>query len=79
MSKIFEYILEIIKAILLAILWSWILYGLGYLALYIFTLGKYPKNLSSRHKERNISLAGIAFIVLVWFGIAGYNNFIGPT
>jgi hypothetical protein len=79
MDKIGGIIIEIIKTILLMILWAWILYGLGCLVLWVFSLGKYPKNMSSNHKGNIISGVGVAFIVFIWLGIAGYNNFVNPV
>ena len=72
---IWEIIKEIIERIVYMIIWAFILYSIGYAVVWIFTLGRYPKGQRSRRQTNLISGVGLLFLVAVWFGIAGYNNF----
>ena len=76
MDDVVDFILHVIKMIILMFIWGIILYCIGYAVVWAFTLGKYPKGSRSQRQTNLISGAGLLFLVVVWFGIAGYNNFI---
>jgi hypothetical protein len=76
MHDVSDFIWEVIKMIIYVIIWGIILYCIGYAVAWAFTLGKYPKGPRSQRQTNLISGAGLLFLVAVWFGIAGYNNFI---
>ena len=76
MNDVIDFIGEIIKTIIYIIIWGIILYCIGYAVVWGFTLGRYPKGPRSKLQTNIISGAGLLFIVVVWFGIAGYNDFI---
>lgn len=75
-DAVLDFISEVIKAIVQIIIISLILYSIGYFVLWVFTLGKYPKGLRSKHREDIIPGVGFLFVIFVWCGIAVYNNFI---
>ncbi len=75
MDDVINFIAEIIKAIIHIFIWGIILYCIGYAVLWVFTLGRYPKGPRSKRRTNLISGVGLLFLVAVWFGIAGYNNF----
>jgi hypothetical protein len=75
MNDFADLVWAIIKAIIYALIWGFLLYWLGYLMVWLFTRGKYPKNTGSLREDNFISGVGFLFLVVVWFGIAGYNNF----
>ena len=79
MRDVADFIWEIIKMIIYMIIWAFILYSIGYAVVWIFTLGRYPKGQRSRRQTNLISGVGFLFLVAVWFGIAGCNNFIRTT
>ncbi len=76
MNDLTDFIGEIIKAVIYIFIWGIILYCIGYAVVWVFTLGRYPKGPRSKRQTNIVSGAGLLFIVAVWFGIAGYNNFI---
>ena len=76
MDDIVDFIWGVIKIIIHMIIWGIILYYLGYVVLWVFTLGRYPRGPRSKRRTNLISGVGLLFLVVVWFGIAGYNNFI---
>jgi hypothetical protein len=76
MHHVADFIWEIVKMIIYMIMWGFILYSIGYAVVWTFTLGRYPKGQRSRRQTNLISGVGLLFLVAVWFGIAGYNNFI---
>ena len=76
MNDVIDFIWGIIKMIILMVIWGIILYFIGYAVVWAFTLGRYPKGPRSQRQTNLISGAGLLFLVVVWFGIAGYNNFI---
>ena len=76
MDDIVDFIWGVIKVVIHFIIWGIILYCIGYAVIWAFTLGRYPKRPRSKRQTNLISGAGLLFLVVVWFGIAGYNNFI---
>ena len=76
MNDVIDFVGEIIKMVIYIFIWGIILYCIGYAVVWGFTLGRYPKGPLSKRQTNIISGAGLLFIVVVWFGIAGYNNFI---
>jgi len=79
MNHVTDFILEVVKAIVVELIWGWILYIIGYVILWAFTVGRYPKGPRSQRQTNFVAGAGLLFLVVVWFGIAGYNNFIRPA
>jgi predicted PurR-regulated permease PerM len=76
MDHIVDFIWRVIKEIIYMIIWGIILYCIGYAVVWAFTLGRYPKGPRSKRRTNLISGLGLFFLIVVWFGIAGYNNFI---
>ncbi len=76
MNNVLDFIYDVIKMIIFIFIWGIILYCIGYAVLWLFTLGRYPKGPRSKRRTNLISGVGLLFLVVVWFGIAGYNNFI---
>jgi hypothetical protein len=79
MNNIADLILEILKAIIIMLIWGWILYILGYVVLWVFTLGRHPKGPKSPRQTNLVSGVGLLFLIVLWSGLAGYNNFIRPS
>ena len=76
MDDVVDFILHVIKMIIFMFIWGIILYCIGYAVVWAFTLGKYPKGPRSQRQTNLISGVGLLFLVVVWFGITAYNNFI---
>ena len=79
MNDLVDFIFDVIKMIFLIFIWAIILYCIGYVVVWTFTLGRYPKGPLSRRQKHLISGTGFLFLVVIWFSIAGYNNFIRTT
>jgi len=76
MADIIDFVSRAITTIVRMILWGIILYCIGYVVVWIFTLGRYPQHIRSPRETHLISGAGLLFLLVVWLVIAGYNNFI---
>ena len=76
MDDVVDFVLHVIKMIIFMFIWGIILYCIGYAVVWAFTLGKYPKGPRSQRQTNLISGVGLLFLVVVWFGITAYNNFI---
>jgi hypothetical protein len=79
MNNVADLILEVLKAIIIMLIWGWILYILGYIVLWVFTLGRYPEGPKSLRQTNLVSSVGLLFVIVLWSGLAGYNNFVRPS
>jgi hypothetical protein len=79
MDDLADIIVEILKFIILMLIWGWIFYILGYAVLWVFTFGKYPKGLKSPQQANLVSGVGLLFLIVLWSGIVGYNHFVQPS
>jgi hypothetical protein len=79
MNDIGDFILEVLKGVVILLIWGWILYLLGYVVLWAFTLGRYPKGPKTQRQNNLVSGVGLLFLIVLWFGLAGYNNFVQPS
>jgi hypothetical protein len=68
-------ILSVLRFLLVNLLTNILLFNLGRVALLIVTLGRYPHGRSLVAHEQRIWACGILTMVLIWCGIAIFNNF----
>jgi len=80
MEEIGEGLLRVIWSAIRWLLWHFVfhivLFNLGRFFLLIVTFGNYPKGHTTERDIDKISLAGVYVVVLVWVGIAIYNNYV---
>lgn len=69
----FNFIIEAIKFIFYAVLWSYILFYIGVITLKIFTLNKYPVGMQYCKHINVISFVGLNVVYSLWAFIATYN------
>lgn len=79
MNDVVDFILEVLKAIVAILIWGWILYILGYAVIWVFTFGRYPKSHETLRQTNLISGVGLLFLIVLWLGLASYNNFVQPS
>lgn len=79
LDEIGDFIVAVLRAVVIMLLWGWIFYVLGYAVLWVFTFGKYPKNLKLQGKANLVSCMGFLFLIALWFALAGYNNSVRPS
>lgn len=76
MNDLGDFIVETLKAIVQVLIWGWILYILGYAAIWVFTFGRYPKSPESPRQKNAIAGVGLLCLIVLWTALAGYNNFV---
>lgn len=69
--------IAIVRFIAYQIVWAFVLFNLGRVALLTVTLGQYPRGLDVQRRATQISLMGIFVLVLAWSIVAIYNNTVG--
>ncbi len=76
-----EAIVDVLKAITRfifeMIIWNFVLFHLGRLAMLTVTLGRYPTHKDCLQSQGRIQLAGIATLTILWVVIAVSNNLHG--
>lgn len=63
-----------IKFIFKTIIWDFVLFHLGRVAMLAVTLGRYPTRNDCAQSRGRIQLAGIATLVVLWVVVALINN-----
>ena len=65
---------SLLQWLVVVLIWQMLMYGVGYAALYMCSLGRWPRpQWGDRHDDR-ISATGIALTALTWTLVALYNN-----
>ncbi len=73
---IFRTLGSIIRWLLWHLLYEMILFNLGRIILLIISLGRYPRGRAVEKDTNLISWVGISTLLLIWAGIAIYNNWL---
>ena len=76
-DEITNGVIAVVKFIAYYIIWSFVLFNLGRVSLFLVTLGQYPRGLDAQRHVSQFSLVGILVLVLAWSAIAIYNNTFG--
>lgn len=76
-----ETIVDVFKAITRfifeVIIWDFVLFHLGRVAMLTVTLGRYPSRKDCTQSRGHIQVAGIATLATFWSAIAIFNNLRG--
>jgi len=67
-------ILSVLYFLFVHVVISVVLYGIGLGTLLMLTLGRYPRGRFRQAHSERISACGALVVLLVWCGIALYNN-----
>ena len=68
-----SFVTGIIKFIAHTVLWSIVIFYIGYIISKLFSLGQYPTQKQALIHTNVISLVGVSAIFVAWSGIATYN------
>ena len=74
-SELGKVVVDALRFVFFAMLWSLALFNLGRIALLICTAGRYPRGRALELHADRISLVGFAVLVGAWSVIALYNHF----
>lgn len=67
-------VLSLLQWLVISVIWSILLYGLGWVTLKALTVGRYPTAEVSEAGQNWIAFAGMCVVALAWGLIALRNN-----
>jgi hypothetical protein len=65
---------SLLQWLLVVVVWQIVMYGLGYAALFVLSVGRWPSREWADRFDDRISVAGLCVVALAWTLIALYNN-----
>jgi hypothetical protein len=68
-EPIFRFIGTFVRFVIQQIIIEGILYGLGYMSLYIITFGNYPKSPITSRDKNYILLAGLITLLIIFLAV----------
>ena len=64
----------VVKFMVIAVVWNFVLFNLGRATMLVVTLGRYPRGRALENDSNRVAVTGLIILVCVWSAIAIYNN-----
>ena len=64
----------VVKFVIIAVVWNFVLFNLGRVTMLVVTLGRYPRGRALENDSHRVAVTGLIILVCVWSAIAIYNN-----